>query len=242
MKDKNKMVPTGFFDVVKHTTYDNGLLRWLFRCIFPVTLVLLVSLVALADTLEVSHFTTDGLTGWERKVFKGETEYTVVKDGETSVIKAHSSSAASGYFKKMQLDPLQYRYLHWKWKVMEPLKNTVEKSKAGDDYAARVYVVFPGFFFWQSKAINYVWGSHIKKEEHFLSPFTSSVMVVAVESGMDNAGAWVTEQRDVLADYRKFFGGEPRKIGAVAFMTDTDNTGGSATAWYGEFAISTTRQ
>jgi hypothetical protein len=212
------------------------------RHVFAIIVMLLLVGIVYADTLEVSHFSTEGLSGWERKKFKGDTEYSVVKDGEHSVVKAHSNSAASGFYKKVQLDPLQYRYLRWKWKVSEPLKNSVEKTKAGDDYTARVYVVFPGFFFWQSKAINYVWGSHLVKEEAFPSPFTNNIVIVAVETGAEKAGSWVTEQRDILADYRRFFGGEPRKIGAIAIMTDTDNTGGTATAWYGDISITTTIQ
>ena len=65
-------------------------------------------------------------------------------------------------------------------------------------------------------------------------------MMVVVESGPVKAGTWIVEQRDILADYRHLFGGEPRQIGAVAVMTDTDNTGGEATAWYGDISISTT--
>jgi len=208
------------------------------QVIISTVVVLCTVSIVCADTIEISRFATDGVTGWERKKFKGETEYRIVKDGDRSVLMALSNSAASGMFKKVKLDPEQYRYLRWRWKVAAPLKNGFERVKQGDDYAARVYVVFPGFFFWQSKAINYVWGSQLAKNEFFPSPYTDNVAVIAIESGADRAGIWVTEQRDILADYRRYFGGEPRKLGAIAIMTDTDNTGSSATAWYGDITIS----
>ena len=154
------------------------------------------------------------------------------------MVRAHSRAAASGMFKKLQIDSLKYRYLRWKWKVAEPLRGGTEKTKAGDDYSARVYVVFPGFFFWQTKAINYVWASRLPKEESFPNPYTGNAMMVVVESGTEKAGTWITEQRDILNDYRHLFGGEPRQLGAIAVMTDTDNTGGEALAWYGDIAIS----
>lgn len=208
--------------------------------IYSIVFLLLVT-IAQADMLEISHFATKGLNGWERKSFKGETEYSIVKEGEgeSAVVRARSSAAASGIYKKVQLDPVQYRYLHWKWKITEPLKNGAEKTKAGDDYAARVYVVFPGFFFWQSKAINYVWSSRLPREESYPSPFTRNVMMIVAQSGSDKTGRWITEQRDILADYRRLFGEEPRKLGAIAIMTDTDNSGGEAVAWYGDITIST---
>jgi hypothetical protein len=206
--------------------------------VIAILALLLVTSIVSADTIHVSRFTTEGLSGWERKSFKGDTEYRIVKDGDRSVVMAHSNSAASGIYKKIKLDPEQYRYLRWKWKVISPLQNAAEKFKRGDDYAARVYVVFPGFFFWQSKAINYVWASQLEKDEFLPSPYTSNVAIVAIETGGDKAGTWVMEQRDVLADYRRFFGSEPRKIGAIAIMTDTDNTESSATAWYTDITIS----
>jgi hypothetical protein len=66
-------------------------------------------------------------------------------------------------------------------------------------------------------------------------------MMLAVEAGPERTGQWLVEERDILADYRRLFGGEPREIGAIAIMTDTDNTGGEATAWYGDITLSTVR-
>jgi hypothetical protein len=41
-------------------------------------------------------------------------------------------------------------------------------------------------------------------------------------------------QRNLLDDYRQAFGEEPPNVGAIAIMTDTDNTGETAVAWYGD--------
>jgi hypothetical protein len=207
---------------------------------FLIIVITCIAAIAYADTLDISRFSTEGLSGWERKSFKGETEYSIVHEGQSTVIKAHSKAAASGLFKKVQLDPRKYRYLKWKWMIKEPLGNAAEKTKGGDDYSARVYVVFPGMFFWQTRAINYVWSGRLPKGESFPNPFTGNAMMVVVETGPEKAGSWASEQRDILADYRRLFGGEPRKIGAVAVMTDTDNSGGEATAWYGDITLSTT--
>ena len=204
-----------------------------------IVVIICLDAIAQADTIAVSHFATEGLSGWERKSFKGETDYSIVREGGSTVVKAQSRAAASGLFKKVQVDPLRYRYLRWKWKVAEPLRNGAEKTKAGDDYSARVYVVFPGLFFWQTKAINYVWSSRLPREESFPNPYTGNAMMVVVESGTDKAGTWISEQRDILTDYRRLFGGEPRQLGAIAVMTDTDNTGGNALAWYGDIELST---
>lgn len=192
-----------------------------------------------SDSIAVSRFSTEGLTGWDSKSFKGMTEYRLVQEGGRSVVRAHSSGTASGLFKKVRLDPARHRYLRWSWKIAATITNGNEKTKEGDDYAARVYVVFPGRFFWQTKAINYIWANRLPKGDAIPNAFSANAMMLAVESGPGKRGQWVTEERDVLADYRRLFGEEPREIGAIAIMTDTDNTGEEATAWYGDISIAT---
>jgi hypothetical protein len=57
---------------------------------------------------------------------------------------------------------------------------------------------------------------------------------MALRSGTRDAGRWVGEKRDIRADFRQLFGEDIGQIDAVALMTDTDNSGQSATAWYGD--------
>ena len=194
-----------------------------------------------AAELQVSRFAGEGLAGWETKVFKGSTDYHLVQDNGRTVIQAHSRGTASGLFKKVNLDPLHFRYLRWSWKIAGIVKNGDEKIKTGDDYAARVYVVFPGRFFWQTKAINYIWANRLAIGQSIPNAFTGKAIMLAVESGPAKSGQWLTEERDILADYRYLFGEEPHEIGAIAIMTDTDNTGSEATAWYGDISISSER-
>jgi hypothetical protein len=140
-------------------------------------------------------------------------------------------------FKKVRLDPKRFRRLCWSWKIADTIAHGNERSKEGDDYAARIYVVFPGRFFWQTKAINYIWANRLPKGEFVPNAYTGNAMMIAVESGPDKRGTWVSEERDILADYRQLFGEEPREMGAVAIMSDTDNTGAEATAWYGDITF-----
>ena len=84
-----------------------------------------------------------------------------------------------------------------------------------------------------TRALNYIWASRVEKGTVLQIPFTDWVQMVAVESGSTNVGTWVTEQRNIRKDYRQAFGEEPPPINGLAIMTDTDNTGESATAYCG---------
>ena len=100
-----------------------------------------------AEEFRVSRFSTEGLTGWETKVFKDKTNYTLLQENGATVVKAQSRASASALYKKVALDPLHYRYLRWSWKVAGIISKGQEKSKAGDDFAARGVCCLPRPFF-----------------------------------------------------------------------------------------------
>jgi len=174
---------------------------------------------------------------WEQKLFSGETNYQVVAEGTGKVLHARSQGTASGLIFKKEYRLQDYPLLSWRWKVQGIIPKADETKKSGDDYAARVYVVFPHWFLPKTKTISYVWANKLAQGATLPSPYTGNAMIVAVESGAAKSGEWQTARRNVLEDYRKLFGEEPPSVGAIALMTDTDNTGTSAEAWYDDLQI-----
>jgi hypothetical protein len=198
--------------------------------------------LAQAEEIPVSRFSAEGLSGWESKSFKGMTEYRLVHEDGRVIVKATSHNSASGLVRKIRFQPSKHRYMRWSWKIAGTITGGDETVKSGDDYAARLYVVFPGTFFWQMKAINYIWANKLAKGESTHNAFTSNARMIAVESGNRNAGQWLSEERDLYADYRLLFGTDPPEAEAIAVMTDSDNTGGRAEAWYGDIVLATERK
>jgi hypothetical protein len=58
--------------------------------------------------------------------------------------------------------------------------------------------------------------------------------MIVVESGAARAGQWVTIERDIAADFRAAFGEAAPPVTGIAISADTDNTGESVTAWFGD--------
>lgn len=199
--------------------------------------LIFLSTGAWGGELTVSKFSAGDLSGWNDKIFKGKTVYTIAKDGDRNVLKAHSQKAASGLFREIAVDTKKYPVLRWSWKVEHSLKKEDVTKKSGDDFAARVYVVFPRTFFWRMRAINYVWATKMPKGSSAPSPYTTNAMIVAVESGDEKAGQWVTEERNIHEDYKRLFGEEPPAVGAIAVMADTDDTRDEVTAWFGDILL-----
>lgn len=193
----------------------------------------------LPDQLVVAAFSKGDLTGWSKKIFRGETEYTIVQAGDRKALRAISRNAASGLVKKLDSDPARYSILRWSWRIEHTLKREDATKKTGDDFVARVYVVFPRTLFWKTRAINYVWSANLPKGTVIPNAYTANAVMVAVESGDGKAGQWITEERNIFEDYKRFFGEEPPQLGAVALMSDTDNTGDEAVAYFGDISLRT---
>ena len=202
---------------------------------------LLITLPVHAASTVVGRFSAGDLAGWTPETFRGkkQTLYTLVRDNDRTVLRAESRQAASGLIRKVDLNPAESPVLRWSWKIDHTLARENARSKEGDDFAARVYVIFPGTFFWQTRAINYVWSGKLPKGTVIPNAYTKNAMIVVVESGEERVRQWVGEERNIAQDYRKYFGDDPPRLGGVAVMTDTDNTGEEAVAWYGDLVLDT---
>jgi|GEM_PF-862337 len=183
--------------------------------------------------IPVARFSSGDLAGWYDKVYSGKTVYTL----DNGALKAHAVKSGSGKIKEISVDPKKYPRLTFSWKIEHTLKREDIKKKSGNDFAARVYVIFPRTLFWRMRAINYVWAAKMPKGSDARSPHAAGSAIVAVESGEEMAGKWVSEERNVYEDYKRIFGEEPPQIGGVAIMTDTDDTQDEVTAWYGDITL-----
>ena len=78
----------------------------------------------------------------------------------------------------------------------------------------------------------YVWADRAQPGRIIPSPHYERAVMVVVRSGEAHAGRWLEEERDILADYLAAFGTPPPEISHLAVMTDGDDTGSTAEAWY----------
>jgi hypothetical protein len=173
---------------------------------------------------------------WEREVFKGTTSYSLVAGGERDALHARCKASASGLFLKQTIDLKATPILEWTWRVDSIFAGGAdEKSRVGDDFAARIYVVKDGGLLpWQTRAINYVWSSTMPEGSDWPNPYAAQARMIALRSGPPpKPGTWRTERRNVRSDFLRYHGIELSSIDAVAIMTDCDDRRTTAEAWYG---------
>ncbi|MGL4735152.1 MAG: DUF3047 domain-containing protein [Enterovibrio sp.] len=192
-----------------------------------------------AETVPVGQFSQGLLTGWEDRVFKGTTQYQLQRDGNTQVLAATVSDGASGKFKRIKIDLNRTPYLNWRWKVDQAWAGLDEKTKGGDDYPARLYVVVQrGLLGISSKTVNYVWASQQPVDSVWVNAFTTQAILIAVESGGKNIQQWRSYKRNVKADLRQTFNEDFNQIDIVAVMSDGDNSQQSGRAYFGDIWFS----
>ncbi|MGE0769568.1 MAG: DUF3047 domain-containing protein [Hyphomicrobiaceae bacterium] len=193
------------------------------------------------EVIAISRFSNSSLRDWESRSFKGETSYTFTTDPEikSTVLKAAADASASGRFRKIKVDLNVTPFLNWSWKVTDIFPGIDERTKAGDDFPARIYVVVErGILGASSLSLNYVWASQHSAGSLWPSPYTNQVKLLAIDSGSEALSKWVRHKRDLRADLKKAFGEDITEVDAVALMTDTDDHGGRAETYYGEIWFS----
>ncbi len=218
--------------------FNRGLIEACFKFMTILTMTVLGLLVfwpleLFASELVLDDYANGISSRWESKSFKGLTRYSAGEEAGRRCIRADSKGSASALYYRVRFDLRKYPILRWSWKVDGVIPAGDARKKEGDDYAARIYVVFPSVLFWQTKALNYIWANKLTKGDAVQNPFTANAVMIAVQSGNENAGRWMDERRSIFDDFRRYFGSEPPEAEAVAIMTDTDNTGAEAGGCYG---------
>lgn len=213
-------------------------MRSLALALSPLTAALLLGLGAPLAAAERT-FTPREILDWPVREFAGRTEYRLVTLDGATVLQARARGQAAAKYLERDIDLSTTPYLKWCWRVSGIYPGLDETTRAGDDYPARIYVARrTGLFPWQVQSVNYVWSSTQPAGADWPNAFTDRAHLLALQGGEARVGEWVAEVRDVRADYRRLFDARPGRLDGLALMTDGDNAGGDARAWFGALTLS----
>lgn len=195
-----------------------------------------------------------GTPAWKPLTFRSIERHTRWQPipGDVPGVRATADCAASALVLSVDdVDLAVTPRLAWRWRVVRALDVADERTKAGDDFAARVYVGFAwdpataslgerlrhalgvrlyGPELWGA-ALVYVWTSHVAPGTSWPNPSTARARMIAVARGP--ADGWRDAVVDVRADHARWFPRARPDVTAVGVMTDADDTCGTAVADYG---------
>ena len=204
--------------------------------------IAIILLAAPSSKLLLANFAPGWEKDWETKLlYKRGNQFHVVTDDDNKVLRVDSSQSASGMFLEVNQKPIVPGKIAWRWKIKSSLvSNIKERTKSGDDYAARVFLLFePAVFRWRIPTVCYVWAGNEKVGSVFKSPYSSNVCMVVLQSGNQKAETWNQEERNYIEDYEQCFDRSPKELSAAAIMVDTDDTDAQATAWFDDLTLMT---
>jgi hypothetical protein len=194
------------------------------------------------------------LGNWEPFLFpkiKKHTVYAIAQEEGRHYLKAESDASASAIVYKSSFNVFDFPKARWRWKVSNIYAKGDARTKAGDDYPLRVYVMFEydpekaGAFermkygiakslygaYPPHSSLSYVWASREEPDRIIESPYTERAKMVLVEQGAANVGVWQNEEVNMVEDYEKAFGTRPPLRARIAVMNDSDNTGEHAVSY-----------
>jgi hypothetical protein len=204
-----------------------------------VFLLLLAGRAWAAETVLFSENFSQGLAGEYKNVsfFKTPTDYQVVHDGTNICLRGAATDACSAMTWKFSVKPPATLKLHWRWKIDGVATNGSERELDKFDHAARVFIAFDTLI-GPPMTLNYLWANVEKPHTVLAHPKSSRAQLFMVESGNARAGHWVTEERDVVTDWKRVFGDKamPKIIG-IGVMTDSDSLGGKLTGYYTDIEL-----
>lgn len=201
------------------------------------------------------------LPAWTHKTF-GDRQPTHYRPGAMAGREAlHAVSAAGNSTVRLALSPAEGalpEQLRFSWFVPALIEEADLKDRDIDDAVARVILTFDGdpaqHFTARDHMLSelarlltgeplpyatlmYVWDNRYPVGTVIPNPHTPRIRQLVVESGPARLGQWVDIERDVQADFKRTFGEAAGPLHSVGLMTDSNNTGATAQAWYGPVTL-----
>lgn len=230
--------------------------RLLALCFVLTLLVLTVSGAAPAEDVAVATFSAlepGGIpAGWKSLRFPSvdqATDYSLLEEDGRVVLRATSQASASALVKELTVDPDQHPYLTWSWKTGKDCFAGNWQQAEADDFPLRLFVLFEGsggFFSifrklgsrFSGDALLYLADSQHHEEKEQASHLSGRIKIVPLAGPQRDGLGWDRLVRNVRADYVDLFGHAPKRVTAVALMTDTDNSATQCVSYFGDIYFS----
>ncbi|MGZ8982006.1 MAG: DUF3047 domain-containing protein [Burkholderiaceae bacterium] len=190
------------------------------------------------------------------------TRYAMSESDGRRAVRADADASYANVVHPVNADVVRTPILRFAWRADSFPTGSNLTTKAGDDLAAKVCVLFDvplerlsvtdrtkirlgrRLFDPQLPAATlcYVWDRTLPTGRWLNNVYTDRVRMLVLRSAANGEqGRWFDERRDLRADFARAFEAEGTAgmptVTAVAFATDADNTKSQASAWFGDLAL-----
>lgn len=176
---------------------------------------------------------------WKIGVNHGKPDVSVCQPSDGCCLHLKSVKSSFSLERSVDVDPNQLPVLTWKWKVAQLPPSGDFRHASTDDQAAQVLVAFS-----DHRVVSYVWDSTAPKGSAQSSSFIPlvHVFVVAAESGGSLLNQWVSENKNVAADYQRAYNRPAPHVKGLRLQINSQHTGAIAESYFGEVAFRSAAQ
>lgn len=176
-----------------------------------------------------AHGVPDGWRKYETMGGHPAYDFEVVQDGGHRALRLRSHDDHSTIARDLAVDLAKTPVLEWTWRIRALPTGGDVRQRATSDLTAHLFVVWPRVpAMLRSRLIGYGWDATAPAGTIVQSQKTRTVTFVLLHSGAEGLDRWITERRNVAADYRRIYGEAPENPGALALSIDTNDTRSAA--------------
>jgi DUF3047 family protein len=218
------------------------------------------ALAAIAWAVALAAVAAGMPEGWQRLKIndkKKPTVYEAQTEGGRPIVHARAQASASGLYRKAGFELAERPAMRWSWKVGGLIPGADNSNARREDSPVRIVLAFEGDREKLPAAdravlrlarklsgqdlpyatLMYIWSDKAPVDTVIANPHTRRIQMIVASSGSAGVGAWQEISRDVVADFRRAFKEDPGRLLAYGILSDTDNTGETIEAWYGEITF-----
>jgi hypothetical protein len=176
---------------------------------------------------------------WEIKVNHGRPDISVCSDSEGPCVRLKSVKSSFALERSVDVNTGETPYLTWRWKVTQLPAGGDFRHADTDDQAAQVLVAFA-----DRRVLTYIWDSSAPKgtTEYASNIPLVHVFAVVCESGGAAVNRWLSENRNVVADYEHAYGKAAPRVKGLRIQINSQHTGSIAESYFGEVAFRSSPQ
>jgi hypothetical protein len=200
-----------------------------------------------AQVSPVENWTTQALNshgvprGWRPYETPGghaAYDFSVIEDAGRRALHLRSHGDHSTIARRVSVDLGATPILEWSWKLLQLPERADLRRWETSDAAPHVFVVWrrrPELI--RSRLIGYVWDPALPVGTVQKSQKTGTVTFIVVRSTTTSLGQWLTERRNVAADFRMVYGEDADSPSAIALSIDTNDTKSKSEGSIGEIVF-----
>lgn len=180
---------------------------------------------------------------WSVKMWEGIGQIQVLQEDDRKILRLETDQGCISLFRSLTVNLHAHPLVSWEWSILRLPTEAGSGQSIRDDHGVAVFLVFssreaPS----RTTTFGYIWDNARPVGTVLTRPNDPSVHYLVVRSGPDQLGTWFTEERNVVADYRRIFREELPILVGMSLVVDSEQKSSKAASLFGPISFRSVSQ